>query len=84
MQGPIVLNVDAPADPHWDLQRFVDCLKARGFLISNFYNLPQPSFRLGCIGAITPDDMRRAVAAISVTLDDMRVVERAPRMARRA
>ena len=84
LQGPIVLNVDAPADPRWNLQGFVDGLKARGFLISNFYNTPHPSFRLGCIGAITPDDMRRAVAAIGSTLDDMGIVERAPRIARRA
>ena len=78
IQGPIVLNVGAPDDPHWDLQVFVDGLKTRGFMISNFYNTPQPSFRLGCIGAITPDDMRRAVAAIGATLDDMGILERAP------
>jgi len=35
----------------------------RGVLISNFYNTPEPSFRVGCIGAITPDDMRNAVQA---------------------
>ncbi len=78
LQGPIVLNVNAPADPRWDLQGFVDGLKRRGFLISNFYNTPQPSFRLGCIGAITPEDMRRAVTAIGDTLEDMGVRERSP------
>ena len=62
-QGPIIVNVHAPADPAWDLQRFVDALKARGVLISNFYNTPTPSFRVGCIGAITPADMRRARSA---------------------
>lgn len=78
VQGPIVLNIDAPGHSGWDLQRFVDGLKAKGFLISNFYNTPQPSFRLGCIGAITPEDMRRAVAAIGTTLDDMGIAEREP------
>ena len=39
-QGPIIVNVHAPADPAWDLQRFVDALKRRGVLISNFYNTP--------------------------------------------
>ena len=39
-QGPIIVNVHAPTDPAWDLQRFVDALKARGVLISNFYNTP--------------------------------------------
>ncbi len=78
VQGPIVLNVDAPADPNWDLQGFVDRLKGRGVVISNFYNTVQPSFRLGCIGAITPDDMRRVVDAIDATLTDMNIVYRAP------
>ena len=81
LQGPVVLNVDAPSDPHWDLQSFVDGLKRRGFIISNFYNTPQPSFRLGCIGAITPDDMRLAVQAISATLAEMGVRDRAARPA---
>ena len=56
-QGPVLVNVHAPADPAWDLQAFVDALKRREILISNFYNTPSPTFRVGCIGAITPDDM---------------------------
>ena len=73
VQGPIVLNVHAPADPAWSLQAFVDALKARDVLISNFYNTATPSFRLGCIGAVTPDDMRGAVAAIGAALVDLGV-----------
>lgn len=78
LQGPIVVNIDAPADPNWDLQRFVDGLKTRGFTISNFYNTPHPSFRLGCIGALTPEDMRSAVRAMGAVLDDMGIMERSP------
>ena len=48
----------------------------RGVLISNFYNTPQPSFRVGCIGAVTPEDMRRAVAAMEATLADMGISRR--------
>jgi 2-aminoethylphosphonate-pyruvate transaminase len=33
VQGRIIVNVHAPADPAWDLQRFVDALKALGVLI---------------------------------------------------
>ena len=65
IQGPVVVNVAAPDDdPAWNLQAFVDQLKARGVLISNFHNTRDPSFRVGCIGAVTPDDMRGAVRAI--------------------
>jgi 2-aminoethylphosphonate-pyruvate transaminase len=77
LQGPIIVNVAAPADPAWDLQRFVDALKARGFLISNFYNTPEPSFRVGCIGAIEPADMAAAVGAMEEALDEMGIRERA-------
>lgn len=77
VQGPIVVNVHAPADPAWNLQGFVDAVKRRGFVISNFYNTRTPSFRVGCIGAITPDDMRRAVAAMGEALDELGVKTRA-------
>ena len=71
VQGPIVMNVHAPDDPAWTLQHFVDALKRRGFLISNFYNTPTPSFRVGCIGAVTPDDMRRFINAAGESLDEL-------------
>ena len=76
LQGPIIVNVHAPADPEWDLQRFVDALKARGVLISNFYSTLQPSFRVGCIGAITPDDMERAVVAMGEALRELGIEQR--------
>jgi 2-aminoethylphosphonate-pyruvate transaminase len=76
LQGPIVMNIDAPPDPAWNLQMFVDRLKAHGFLISNFYNTKHPSMRVGCIGAITPDDMRRAVDAMGAVLSEMKIQQR--------
>ena len=71
IQGPIVLNVHAPADPRWSLQEFVDALKPEGFVISNFHHTPWPSFRVGCIGAIGRPEMERAVEAIGRALDRM-------------
>ena len=76
VQGPIVVNVSAPDDPAWHLQSFVDLLKAQGWLISNFYNTDRPSFRVGCIGAITPDDMRDFVQAVGSALDSMGIRNR--------
>ena len=78
MQGPVVLNVHAPDDPAWSLQGFVDALKTDGFLISNFYNTPTPSFRVGCIGAITPDDMARFVGCVDAALRRLGVRNREP------
>jgi 2-aminoethylphosphonate-pyruvate transaminase len=76
VQGPVIVNVHAPADPAWDLQRFVDALKRRDILISNFYNTEQPSFRVGCIGAVTPADMSRAVGAMGEALAEMGIERR--------
>jgi 2-aminoethylphosphonate-pyruvate transaminase len=75
-QGPVIVNVHAPGDPAWDLQAFVDALKRRGFLISNFDTTPTPSFRVGCIGAISPADMACAVEAIDEALFEIGVTRR--------
>ncbi|HQT78959.1 MAG: 2-aminoethylphosphonate--pyruvate transaminase [Rhodospirillales bacterium 20-64-7] len=75
-QGPVIVNVHAPADPRWDLQAFVDALKARGILISNFYNTPSPTFRVGCIGAITPEDMAGVVRAMDQALVEIGITRR--------
>ena len=72
-QGPIVLNVHAPPDPAWSLPGFVEALKGHGFIISNFYNTDAPSFRVGCIGAVDPHDMRRFVIAADQSLDTLGV-----------
>ncbi len=71
VQGPIVVNFAAPADERWNLRHFVEALKARGVLISNFYNTERPSFRVGCIGAVTPEDMRFAVTAMGEALREL-------------
>lgn len=71
LQGPIVVNVHAPDAPTWHLQLFVDALKARGYVISNFTNTEQPTFRVGCIGAFGPDQMRQAVTAMGGALRDL-------------
>nr|WP_294556772.1 2-aminoethylphosphonate--pyruvate transaminase [uncultured Rhodopila sp.] len=76
VQGPVIVNVHAPDDPAWNLRAFVDSLKSRGFLISNFFTTPTPTFRVGCIGAITPADMAGAVRAIDAALREIGVTHR--------
>lgn len=76
-QGPVIVTVHQPADPAFALQPFVDALKARGVLISNFHNTRAPTFRVGCIGAVTPEEMQGAVEAIGGALADLGVRQRA-------
>lgn len=71
LQGPIVVNVHAPDAPTWNLQLFVDAVKQRGFVLSNFTNTEPPTFRVGCIGAFGPDQMRLAVDAMGGVLQDL-------------
>jgi 2-aminoethylphosphonate-pyruvate transaminase len=75
-QGPVIVNFHAPDDPAWNLQAFVDALKLRKILISNFYNTPSPTFRVGCIGAITPADMAGAVQAMDQALREIGITRR--------
>jgi len=70
-QGPVIVTVHQPADPRFDLLVFVEALKRRGVLISNFWNTAAPTIRIGAIGAVTPEDMRRAVAAIGDALTEV-------------
>lgn len=71
LQGPIVVNVHAPDAPTWNLQLFVDALKRRGYVLSNFYNTEPPTFRVGCIGAFGAEQMRQAVDAMGGALRDI-------------
>jgi 2-aminoethylphosphonate-pyruvate transaminase len=75
-QGPIVINIHAPQDSAWSLPKFVVALKRRNFTISNFYNTAEPSFRVGCIGNVTSNDMRRFVCAVDESLRELGVVVR--------
>jgi 2-aminoethylphosphonate-pyruvate transaminase len=65
-QGPIIVTLHQP--PGFDLQGFVDALKARGVLISNFYTTKTPSIRIGCIGAVSNAEMTQAVAIMGEVL----------------
>lgn len=75
-QGPIVSNIAAPDDPAWDLQRFVDALKRRGYLISNFYDTEAPSFRVGTIGALDRADFEGFSTAVGETLAEFGIGRR--------
>jgi 2-aminoethylphosphonate-pyruvate transaminase len=67
----VIVTIHQPADPRFDLMGFVEALKRRGVLISNFYNTAAPTMRIGAIGAISTEDIRRAVGAIGAALDEV-------------
>ncbi len=78
LQAPIIVTFLEPASPSWCFDRFYDGLKRRGFAIYPGKLARRPSFRIGCIGRVFPDDLRRAVAAVAEVLGEMGVDDPKP------
>jgi 2-aminoethylphosphonate-pyruvate transaminase len=71
VQAPIIVTFHAPADRRYDFKRFYDGAKARGFILYPGKLTQIETFRVGCIGAIGPNEMRQAVDAVADTLAEM-------------
>ena len=78
VQAPIIVTFHAPADPRYDFKRFYDGAKKRGFILYPGKLTQIETFRVGCIGAIGPNEMRQAVAAVADTLAEMGIASGAP------
>ncbi|HVM96517.1 MAG TPA: 2-aminoethylphosphonate--pyruvate transaminase [Candidatus Acidoferrales bacterium] len=78
LQAPIIVTFLLPCDARFGFKRFYDLLAQRGFLIYPGKLTQGDTFRIGCIGQVFPDDMRRAVAAVREAIDEMGVKECAP------
>lgn len=76
-QGPIIVNVHQPRHPAWDFRAFIERLKTRGVLLSNFWNTAEPTIRIACIGAVEERDIRFALDRIAAVLEEMGVAMRA-------
>jgi 2-aminoethylphosphonate-pyruvate transaminase len=71
VQAPIIVTFHAPGDPRYDFRRFYAGAKARGFMLYPGKLTQVETFRVGCIGAIGPNEMRQAVAAVADTLAEL-------------
>ncbi len=76
--SPIIVTFFCPADPRFSFPAFYDAMKARGFIIYPGKLTVADSFRIGCIGQIDMDVMRRVCSAAAEALDDMGVTSAAP------
>jgi len=68
VQSPIIVTVHAPEHPAWDFPAFYRGVRERGFVLYPGKLTRVETFRVGCIGAITPHDIDHAVHAIGATL----------------
>lgn len=67
-QAPIIITFHMPVDDAFDFTAFYDRLAARGYMIYPGKLTVAPSFRIGCIGQVMPEDMRNAVKVIGEEL----------------
>jgi 2-aminoethylphosphonate-pyruvate transaminase len=73
LQAPIIVTFHSPPDPEYDFAEFYRRVRERGFILYPGKLTAVDTFRVGCIGAIGADTLRRAVAAIGDTLREMGV-----------
>ncbi len=73
LQAPIIVTFHSPADPNYEFSEFYRRVRERGFILYPGKLTAVDTFRVGCIGAIGPDALRRAVAAIAEVLREMGV-----------
>jgi len=84
IQSPIIVTFHAPADARYAFKEFYDRVRDKGFILYPGKLTQVETFRVGCIGAIGPDEMRHAVNAVRDTLAEMGIKHVAPAHARRA
>jgi 2-aminoethylphosphonate-pyruvate transaminase len=83
IQAPIIVTFHAPVDSRYTFRTFYDSVRDKGFILYPGKLTQVETFRVGCIGAIGPDEMRHAVNAIRDTLAELRIERVAPAPAKR-
>ncbi|MEA3139378.1 MAG: 2-aminoethylphosphonate-pyruvate transaminase [Gammaproteobacteria bacterium] len=73
LQAPIIVTFHSPPDPKYEFAQFYRRVRERGFILYPGKLTTVDTFRVGCIGAIGPDTLRKAVGAIADTLREMGV-----------
>ena len=69
LQSPIITAFHNPGDPNYEFTRFYHALKKRGFVIYPGKVTDVDTFRIGTIGDVYPDDIRRLLGAVDQTMN---------------
>jgi 2-aminoethylphosphonate-pyruvate transaminase len=73
LQAPIIVTFLSPPDPQYEFAQFYRRVRERGFILYPGKLTTVDTFRVGCIGAVGPDVLRKAVGAIAEALREMGV-----------
>ncbi len=71
LQAPIIVTFHAPAHAGYDFRRFYEAVRDRGYVLYPGKLTAVETFRVGCIGAIDPNEMRSVVSAVEETASVM-------------
>ncbi|WP_421403830.1 2-aminoethylphosphonate--pyruvate transaminase [Agrobacterium fabrum] len=69
VQAPVIVTFRAPSVAWFKFEVFYQFLARRGIVIYPGKLTVQPSFRIGCIGAVSLEDVRRALGVIEEFVD---------------
>lgn len=78
VQSPIIVTVHAPDHPAWHFPTFYQGVRERGHILYPGKLTQVETFRVGCIGALTPFDIDMVVQAIASTLTAMGITPPTP------
>jgi len=78
IQAPIIVTFHAPSDPKYGFKEFYERVRDKGFILYPGKLTQVETFRVGCIGAIGPAELRHAVNAVRDTLREMGIRQVAP------
>src|SRR2546430_7838199 len=84
IQAPIIVTFHAPPDTRYTFREFYDRVRDKGFILYPGKLTQVETFRVGCIGAIGPDEMRHAVNAIRDAIAEMGIRRVTPARSARA
>ena len=84
IQAPVIVTFHAPAEPRYAFKEFYERVRDKGFILYPGKLTQVETFRVGCIGAIGPEEMRQAVHAVRDTLREMGIRQVSPAVSARA
>jgi 2-aminoethylphosphonate-pyruvate transaminase len=84
VQAPIIITFHAPSDPNYKFADFYQRVRAKGYILYPGKLTKLETFRVGCIGAIDPNEMRNVVSAVGETLAEMGIEQVSPALAKAA
>jgi 2-aminoethylphosphonate-pyruvate transaminase len=73
LQSNIIVTFHAPEHPDYNFKAFYQGVRERGFILYPGKLTQVETFRVGCIGALTANDMTQVVQAVASTLQEMGV-----------